>query len=192
MVAKKDDLMWKPCGPPLCSLFCTLELDYSRFFDPQIFIKVSALQLVWAIVLGTAGRERSGMRRGFCLWRVDSVSGETCSAQRESVSPQPKWERDLRGITRSVRSELRWRPGRLGGGCELRFDGRIGTKLSPWTGRGFHGVSFWALWFWLHALFGLHSSSSTFPPCPVRHLPRLHLHWAEMRAKSGGFRVWGT
>lgn len=37
--------MGKPCGPPLCSLFCTLELDYSWCFDPQIFIKVSALQL---------------------------------------------------------------------------------------------------------------------------------------------------
>lgn len=55
MVAKKDDLMWKPCGPPFCSLFCTLELDYSQFFDPQIFIKVSALQPMWAIAPGAVG-----------------------------------------------------------------------------------------------------------------------------------------
>ena len=46
MVTKKDDLMWEPCGPSLCSLFCTPELDYSRFLDPHMFIKVSALQFV--------------------------------------------------------------------------------------------------------------------------------------------------
>lgn len=47
MVTKNDDLMWKPCGPSLCSLFCPLELDYSVFFFvPKMFIEVSALQLV--------------------------------------------------------------------------------------------------------------------------------------------------
>lgn len=38
------------------------------------------------------------MKHGFCPWRMDSISGETGLAQKESLRLKPKWEHDLRGI----------------------------------------------------------------------------------------------
>lgn len=59
----------------------------------------------------------------------------------ESSSRQPQWGPDLRGIMLSLWSELSWSPGGLGGKCDLRFDGGIGTKLNNRTDKKFHSLS---------------------------------------------------
>lgn len=94
MVAKKNNLMWEPYGPSFCLLLCSQELTYSEAFDPQIFIKISTLLLCEPLFL-TLRWKRSGMRHGFCPWRMNSLSVETHTAQMESFTLQPKWEHDL-------------------------------------------------------------------------------------------------
>lgn len=114
MVTKNDDLMWKPCGPSLCSLFCPLELDYSVFFFCSENVYWGLSTAACAPVLGTVGWERSGMRYGFCPWEW------TVYLERQlSSNVQPKWENDLSGIMVFGWSGLKCSQGRLRGGHGL-------------------------------------------------------------------------
>lgn len=95
MGAKKDDLMWKPYGPSFCTLLCTLELDYSHCFAPQIFIKSLSLATCMSHCSKHSWVGKVSYEIGFCPWWVNSIFGEACLPQMESISVQPKWEHDL-------------------------------------------------------------------------------------------------